>query len=202
MLISNSSQSYTIVGHQLTFLLVLFLSVISSMMQMMYSGMMPGDRRYQRMIAQRRMRMMRVMMAEESDRRGSSLMLGLHALLYLALHLSQNRMMRRPSCQMEREHRRRSLKQPGRGQQGSTRSAGAAAGRQRKGQTASRLQDHLRYQLAGCCLSFERERSVRLHQSSRIRPDHQERKRSRPITSAPESCVYQKGRRGIARSDA
>lgn len=72
---------------QLTFLLVLFLSVISSMMQMMYSGMVPGDRRYQRMIAQRRMRMMRVVMAEESDR-GSGLMLGLHALLYLALYLS------------------------------------------------------------------------------------------------------------------
>lgn len=155
-MIFQASQVCAIVKHQLTFLLVLFLSVISSMMQMMYSGMMSGDRRHQRMIAQRRMRMMRVMMTEESDGRGSGLMLGLHALLYLALHLSQNRMMRRPSCQMKREHRRRSLEQPGRGQQGSTGSAGAVTRRQRKGQTASRLQDHLRYQLAGCCLSFER----------------------------------------------
>lgn len=128
--------------------------MISGMMQMMYTRMMPSDRRYQGMIAQRRMRMMRMMMTEESDRRGSSLMLSLHALLDLALHLTQYRMMRRPSCQVEWEHRRRSLEQPGRGQQGSSGGAGAAAGRQRKGQTASRLQDHLRYQLAGVRLSL------------------------------------------------
>lgn len=71
-----------------TFLLVLFLSMISSMMQMMYTRMMPSDRRYQGMIAQRRMWMMRMMMTEKSDRRGSGLMLSLHSLLDLALHLT------------------------------------------------------------------------------------------------------------------
>jgi len=156
----------------LTLLFVLFLSMISSMMQMMYSRMMPSDRRYQRMIAQCRMRMMRVMMTEESDRCGSGLMLGLHALLDLALHLTQNRMMRWPSCQVERKHRRRPLKQPGRGQQGSSGGARAAAGRQRKGQTASRLQNHLRYQLADVRLSLG-ERSVHSHQSlGSAKPDH------------------------------
>lgn len=162
--------------------------MISCMMQMMYTRMMPSDRRYQRMIAQRRMWMMRMMMTEKSDRRGSGLMLSLHSLLDLALHLTQNRMMRRPSCQVEWEHRCRPLEQPGRGQQRSSGGAGAAARWQRKGQTASRFQDHLRYQLAGVRLSLG-ERSVRSHQSSgSAKPNHQERK-SQLITSTPESCV-------------
>lgn len=100
--------------YQLTLFLVILFTMISSVMQMMYAGMMSSNRRYQSMIAQRRMRMMRVMMTEESDCCGSGLMLRLHTLLDLALHLPENRMMRRPSCQMERKHGRRPLKQPGR----------------------------------------------------------------------------------------
>lgn len=159
---------------KLTLLFVIFFPVISIMMHVMHSWMMSGDRRYQRMIAQRWMRMMRMMMTEESDRRGSGLMLSLHTLLDLTLHLSQNRMMRRPSCQMERKHRCRSLKQPGRGQQGSTGGAGAAARRQRKGQTTSRLQDHFRYQFAGVRSSLGSPR----------------KKRDHLITDTPESCVF------------
>lgn len=156
----------------------------------MYGRMMPSDRWYQGMIAQCRMRMMWVMMTEKSDRCGSGLMLSLHALLDLTLHLTQNRMMRRPSCQVERKHRRRPLKQSGRGQQGSSGGAGTAAGRQRKRQTASRLQDHLRYQLAGVRLSLG-ERSVRSHQSliSETRSPREEE--IHLITGTLESCAYQ-----------
>jgi len=138
-------------AYLLTLLLIVLVSVVRRVMQMMHAGVvMAGDGRHEGVIAQRGVRVVRMMMAEEPDRRRGGLMLSLlHALLYLALHLAQDRMMRRPSRQVERKHRRRPLEQSRRGQQGPSGGAGSAAGWQRKRQGASRLQDHLRYQLAG-----------------------------------------------------
>lgn len=177
--------------HSLTFLFVILLAVISSMMQMMRSRMMTADRRYQRMIAQCRMRMV-LMMIEKPCCRGGRLMLGLHTLLYLALHLAQNRMMRWPACQMQREYRC-TLEDPGGCQQGSTGGTGPAARRQREGQTT--FQDHIWYQSAAVCLSVG-ERLGCQHQNHpgiwRPWSCHQARERNGLITRTLELCIRQR----------
>lgn len=109
--------------------------------------MVASYRRHQGVVPQCRMRMMRMMMTEEPDSGGGCLVLGLHRLLYLALNLPEDRMMRWPSCQVKRKHRCRPLEQSGRSQEGTTGTSGAATRRQWEGQTASWFQDHVWDQL-------------------------------------------------------
>lgn len=89
--------------------------------------------------------MMRVMMTEEPRSSRGDLML-LHRLLDLALNLSENRMMRRPSCQMERKHRCRPLEEPSRAKERTAGGRGTSTRRRRKGQPTSWFQDHVRNQ--------------------------------------------------------
>lgn len=86
-------------------------------------------------------------MTEEPDSGRGCLMLSLHRLLYLALNLSEDRMMWWPSCQMKRKHGCRPLEQSGRSQEGTTGTSRAATRRQWKGQTTSWFQDHVWDQL-------------------------------------------------------
>ncbi|KOX71523.1 hypothetical protein WN51_02392 [Melipona quadrifasciata] len=129
----------------LTFLLVILVGVIGAVMKMMGGRMVASYRRHQGVVPQCRMRMMRMMMTEEPDSGGGCLVLSLHRLLYLALNLSEDRMMRWPSCQVKRKHRCRPLEQSGRSQKGTTGTSGAATRRQWEGQTTSWFQDHDHY---------------------------------------------------------
>lgn len=131
----------------LTFLLVILVCVIGAVMKMMGGRMVASYRRHQGVVPQCRMRVMRMMMTEEPDSGGGCLVLSLHRLLYLALNLSEDRMMRWPSCQVKRKHRCRPLEQSGRSQKGTTGTSGAATRRQWEGQTTSWFQDHVWDQL-------------------------------------------------------
>lgn len=133
-----------------TFLLVILVGMIGTVMKMMGGRMVASYRRHQGVVPQCRMRMMRMMMTEEPDSGSRRLMLGLHRLLYLALYLAEDRMMGWPSCQVERKHGCRPLEQPGRCQQGTTGTGGTATRRQWEGQTTSWLQDHVWYQRGDC----------------------------------------------------
>lgn len=121
--------------------------MIGTVMKMMGGRMVASYRRHQGVVPQRRMRM-RMMMTEEPDSSGGRLMLSLHRLLYLTLNLSEDRMMRWPSCQMKGKHGWRPLEQSGRCQERTSRTRGTATRRQWKWQTTSWFQDHVWYQLA------------------------------------------------------
>ena len=131
----------------LTFLLVILVGVIGAVMKMMGGRMVASYRRHQGVVPQCRMRVMRMMMTEEPDSGGGCLVLSLHRLLYLALNLPEDRMMRWPSCQMKRKHRCRPLEQSGWSEKGTTGTSGAATRRQWEGQTTSWFQDHVWDQL-------------------------------------------------------